>query len=94
MPLAPSSGDPTVPSTAPRKPPAYKRHRYSWAELLRRVFHIDVFLCECGGLRRLLAAIFDPAAIRRILLHLGLPTEPPITAPARPPPSLPLPFSS
>jgi len=36
----------------------------SWAELLRRIFHSDVFLGECGGQRRLLAA-FDPDAIRR-----------------------------
>src|SRR5688572_11109591 len=46
-----------------------ERGERSLNQLLRRVFHIDVFLCERGGQRRLLAAIFDPDAIRRILLH-------------------------
>jgi hypothetical protein len=59
---------------------------------MRRVFHIDVFLCECGGLRRLLAFITDNTSIRRILAHLGLPPDPPPTSPARAPPMQPLPF--
>ncbi len=79
---------PSLPGNARRKPPAQKRHRYSWAELLRRV---DVFLCESGGRRRLLAAILDPDSIRRILLHLGLAADPPAVAAARPPPAAPLP---
>ena len=38
--------------------------RYSWAELLRRVFEVEVLVCpHCGGARRLLAAIHDPASI-------------------------------
>ena len=79
---APCAHPPTVPPTASRKPTTHKRHRYSWAELLRRANsqvwrHIEVFLCECGGQRRLLAAIFAPEPIRRILLHLGLPADPP-----------------
>ena len=49
--------------------PGKRRHgrrRYSWAELLRRVFLIDVLVCpHCGGRRRLLAAIHDPESIRR-----------------------------
>ena len=45
-------------SVSTRNPPAHKRHRYSWAELLRRANsqtrqHIEVFLCDCGGQRRL-----------------------------------------
>jgi hypothetical protein len=75
------------------KPRQHKRKRYTWAELMQRVFHIDVFLCECGGLRRLLAFITDKASIRRILSHLGLPPDPPKVAPARPPPMQPLPFA-
>ena len=82
-----------LPPTATRKPPAHKRHRYSWAELLRRVFHIEVFLCDCGGQRRLLAAILEPEPIRRILLHLGLPADPPPVAPARAPPGVALPWA-
>ena len=73
----------------PRRP----RRRHAWAELLRRVFLIDVLTCPwCGGARRLLAGISDPEAIYRILAHLGLPTEPPELAPARAPPEPLLPW--
>jgi len=41
----------------------------------------------CGGDIRLNASITDPAPIRKILLHLGEPLEPPPLAPARGPPT-------
>ena len=60
---------------------------YSWSELLRRVFSIDVLHCtHCGGSAKLIAFITDPPVIRRILSHLRLPTDSPAVAPARPPP--------
>lgn len=63
------------------------RPRYSWAELLKRVFLVDVLTCpRCGGERKVLAAIHDPAAIRKVLEALGLPFEVPVLAAARPPP--------
>ncbi len=57
----------------------------------RRMMHataeIDVLSCpECGGRLRLLATIEDPAVIRKILSHLGIATECPRPAAARPPP--------
>jgi hypothetical protein len=56
-------------------------------------FEIAVLTCpRCGGPRQLLAAIFDQDAIRKILTHLGLPTEPPTLAPARAPPEPLLPW--
>jgi hypothetical protein len=70
-----------------------QRPRYSWAELLRRVFLIDVLTCpHCKGRRRLLSGIFEPAAIARILTHLGLSAAPPELAQARPPPQPLLPW--
>ena len=64
-------------------------HRYSWAELLRRVFAIDVLTCpSCGSRRRLIALITDPPVLRKILRHLGLPAEPPALAPPRSPPQM------
>ena len=70
------------------------RARYSWAELMRRVFHADVLTCQhCGGRRKLLDATTDPDVIRRILTHLGLPTEMPVIASARSPPTPSLPFA-
>jgi len=63
--------------------------RYSWSELMRRVFGIDVLACEhCGGRRRLIALITDTLVARRILRHLGLPSEAPPLAAARPPPQM------
>ena len=58
--------------------------RSTWAELLQRVFSIDVLHCRhCGGRRKLIALITDGVVVRKILDHLGLPTEPPILARAR-----------
>ncbi len=63
------------------------RRRYSWAELLARVFSLDVWLCpHCGGRRRLLTAIQDPAAIRQVLAAMGLSAVVPELAAARSPP--------
>jgi hypothetical protein len=51
--------------------PAQHRQRMTWAERLRRVFNIDVSLCErCGGTARIIACIENPEVIRRILTHL------------------------
>ena len=36
---------------------------------------------------RLLATIEDPQVIRKIVAHLGLPTEVPVLSPPRPPPA-------
>jgi len=59
--------------------------RIDWASLLRRVSLSDVLACPCGGRRRVVANIDDAAAVAALLLHLGLPTEPPPVAPARSP---------
>ncbi|MCB9871511.1 MAG: transposase [Planctomycetes bacterium] len=65
-----------------------RRRHYPWAELLKRVFAVDVLLCDqCGGRRKVLSFISDPVVIRRILDHLGLDTELPPIAPARAPPA-------
>jgi hypothetical protein len=70
-----------------RSPPpgCYARPKYySWADLLRRTFAIDVLACPgCGGRLRLLATIADPTVIAKILRHLGLPVAVPVPAPAR-----------
>jgi len=57
--------------------------RMSWAQLLKRVFHIDVERCACGGKLKILAAIEEPVVLARILTHLGLPARAPPRAPAR-----------
>ncbi len=73
----------------PRESRPRERRPFSWAELLKRVYRIDALICEhCGGARRVLAAIIEHDAIRKVLAHLGLPTEPPEITRARPPPGL------
>jgi hypothetical protein len=54
-----------------------------WARLMQRTFGFDVLQCpRCGGRLRLLAVIDSGAVARRILGHLGLPTDTAGPAPA------------
>ncbi|MGH7323535.1 MAG: transposase [Candidatus Rokuibacteriota bacterium] len=49
---------------------------WTWAQLMRRAFDLDVLVCPaCGGRLRLIATILDRRTIRAILLSRGLPTE-------------------
>jgi len=65
------------------------KRRYAWAELLRRVFAVDVLRCGlCGGRRELIAQITQPGVVMAILSVLGLPTGAPRAHPARGPPEL------
>ncbi|MCP4675347.1 MAG: hypothetical protein GY854_07550 [Deltaproteobacteria bacterium] len=58
-----------------------------WAELMRRTFGVDVLACEkCAGRMEIIALIDQPPVIKKILRHLGLPTEIPQARLARPPP--------
>jgi hypothetical protein len=76
--------------------PAYRRAaRYAWARLLARIYdrrkslwdEVFPLVCPlCGANMRVIAFITDAAAIRDILVHLGEPTAPPRSAPARGPP--------
>jgi hypothetical protein len=64
------------------QPPVGDRY-YTWAELMKRVFRVDVLECEhCGGRMKILAVIRSPAATERILKCLGLPSPAPPLAPA------------
>lgn len=69
--------------TCPRRP---ARRRINWADLLRRVFAIDVLRCDrCQSPMRILAVINDGEDSRAILEHLHLPTEPPAPRSLDPP---------
>ena len=75
--------------TVPHRPGQRRRggRRYTWAELLRRVYLVEVLVCpRCGGARRLLAAIHDPDSIRKVLGAMGLSAEVPVLAAPRGPP--------
>lgn len=59
--------------------------RIDWASLIRRVHLEDVLRCPCGGRRRILSDVTEPAAVVAILEHLGLPARAPPVASARDP---------
>ena len=58
--------------------------RLSWAQLLKRVFELDLEHCpNCGGELKIVAAILEAPVIERILTHLGLQARAPPRAAAR-----------
>jgi hypothetical protein len=60
------------------KPPEKCRASLDWAQRLKRVFNMDVEICDqCGGTVKVIACIEDPAVIKKILDHLDktAPTE-------------------
>jgi hypothetical protein len=60
--------------------------RVDWASLLRRSLDVDVLQCpKCHGRLRVLAVITEREPVRRILAHLGVPTDAPPVARARDP---------
>ena len=60
-----------------------RRRNCTWAELMKRVWSLDVLQCDrCGGRMRIVCANHPPEAVRSIMDCLGLPTRPPPIAPA------------
>jgi hypothetical protein len=83
--IANTSAAPT-PERTPESP-AQQVGGVRWADLMRRAFGFGVLACpRCGGRLRLIALLDESAVTRRILRHLGLPTEVPAPRPARAPP--------
>jgi hypothetical protein len=71
-------------SQEPEHGKSRRRPNYVWAELMKRVFAIDVLECpRCHGRMRLVAAIHSGEALRKILQCLGLPSRAPPFSPAR-----------
>ena len=67
-----------APDVSTSEDPVRKAYRYSWSTLLRRVFNINLDRCPlCGAKFITIATITDPATIKRILIHLGIGTDPP-----------------
>ena len=67
---------------SPGGPDGTHPRRYTWPELMRRVFRVDVLECpRCHSTTRILAAIHPPETTLAILECLKLPTRPPPVAP-------------
>lgn len=65
-----------------KPPPAIEIKRKAayipWAELLKRMFEVDLTVCPCcQGRLRVIAAVIRSESIQKILSHLGLSTGPP-----------------
>jgi hypothetical protein len=68
-------------------PAIAKKKRITWAQLLKRVFKMDMETCNvCGGKMAIISAITDSVVIQKILDHLKLPTKSPKIHPSRGPP--------
>ena len=84
--MAPEAA-PFPPSSRPKAIPGTRTYRLPWANLLKKVFAVDVLACpDCGGRLDIIAFISDDAVARRILLHLGLDSRGPPVARAQAPP--------
>ncbi len=59
---------------------------YLWAMLLARIYAVSPLCPYCGQQIQLIAFVTDPHSIRRILEHLGEPTQPPPLSQPRGPP--------
>ena len=83
VPVPPVATAPAHASDCDHTPAGSGKGRMRWAQLLKRVFDIDIERCpHCRGQLKLIAAIEEPAVIERILTHLGLAAQPPPRAPA------------
>jgi hypothetical protein len=64
------------------KPKTEKRARLTWAQRLKRVFDIDIKVCEaCGGTVKIIACIEDHHVINQILSHLLVPRSNQVSLP-------------
>ena len=84
QPSAQASTAPDVDAdSTPQTLPSARHRNYTWAELAKRVFLVDVLHCErCGGRMKIISSIHPPDTTRKILECLGLPSRAPPLAPA------------
>lgn len=81
----PSPRPGSTPSGTPASSPPPLRYARGSSHHPCRPWHVET--CpRCGGRMKLVALVKDPHSARRVLGHLGLPTEPPPLGPARGPP--------
>jgi hypothetical protein len=51
--------------------PGEKKRKSAWARLIKKVYDVDPLVCpKCGSEMKILAIIFDPEEIKKILTHL------------------------
>jgi Putative transposase len=88
-PVAEVAGRGAASDDEPVKVEPPRTYRVPWADLLKKVFALDILACpECSGRLKLIAFIASEAVARRILDHLGLDATGPPLARARVPDEL------
>jgi len=96
IPKPPTTTEPAITEASvlslPEPSSSQRPKRIPWAQLLLRVFRVDVEKCACGGRLKLVAFITDPIEARRYLDFEGLPSAWPTIAPARAPPQFEMEF--
>ena len=79
----PAAGEPFEPETFASTFP------YTRAMLLARIYEALPLVCpRCGSSMRIIAFITASAEVKRILEHIGEPSEPPPVSPSRAPPQV------
>ena len=73
-------------AASPHEKPPAGRFRLGWAQLLKRVFQIDVECQHCGGDLKLISLILDHQVAVAICRSMGLPDQAPEISAARAPP--------
>jgi len=88
--LAPNSKlrDKITPTKQTKKTTKQRSKNYSWSNLLKRVFDIDVLTCpKCGSKMKLISTLIDGTVLKPFLKCLNEPQEPPTPYGARAPPN-------
>jgi len=78
-----------VTKTKRKKPAEQARVKvcYAWAILIARLYEVMPLVCpNCSAEMEIIAFINESSSIKKILDHIGEPTEPPLLATARAPP--------
>lgn len=70
-PIAPAQ-PPTAPATGATAGKPKRRPRLDWAALHARTWGVDVWLCPCGGRRKVTAIVTSRSTAEEILRNLGL----------------------
>jgi hypothetical protein len=52
--------------------PDEKKRKSAWARLIKKVYGVDPLVCPCCGFKmKILAIIFDPGEIKKILTYFS-----------------------
>jgi len=82
-PRSPKAPPAPEPRSSPQSPNSSPRTRVPWAELLQKVFAVDVLACaRCAGRLEVIAYIAEPTVAAQILDDLGLQAQAPPLAKA------------